>query len=453
MNQILLVFRNEENQKLLKKMFLNSLPLAFAGLLSVLIGFIDAFYLSNYSLDAFKALSLVIPILGIVGSIGIAIGAALINSIANYERAGKKDVVYFSTLFLTIFCYVVIALGAFLFHDSFSGFNDLNLDSNQTIQEYFTEYWFAIIPLYLLVLIINIITQYLSYRDNNREIINVLLIVVFLNVILNPLLIFYFDLGVRGAAWASILSLFFGIVFFSMRDNRLVKLGRLLSSSFTYAKQMGVVIKAQFKVAFSVFLAIAIFAIGSIFFNQLAIKQGSEFLALIGLIEQLKLMMIFPTRGVTGSFLIMFEKSIAEKETQKYWKIYWSATLIIGLICLIEGVLIFVFSDSLLNLFNIESDSSRDMIAILLTSLYLYFLVNILPRASQVGFITLGKSYLLFLQSLFSILLGYLFTYFLVEYFGKKWFVDGQTIGVLVATTVFLILFRNMLNQRIHRDT
>lgn len=452
MNEVLRVFKDQTNKKLFKRIFLNSLPLAFAGLLAVLMGFIDAFFLSNYSLEAFKALSLVIPVLGIVGSIGIAIGAALINAIANFEKEGKKEVVYFSTVLLLVVCYILIVGVVIYLHDGFLVFNDLVLEVNKLIKDYFTQYWFAIIPFYFLVLILNITIQYLSFRDNNREIISILLIVVFLNLLFNPLLIFYFNLGVRGAAWASILSLLCGILYFSARDNRFTKLVKLIRQASVHFKTLLPILKEQSKVAVSVFLAIAIFMTGGIFFNQLAIKQGSEFLALIGLIEQLKLFMIFPTRGVTGSFLIQFEKAIADKDTESYWKIYWIGTLIIGLICLVEGILIFIFSDALLALFNIEAESSKQLFEVLLTSLYIYFLVNIIARCSQVGFITLGKSYLLFLQSLFAILFGYGCTYYLISHYGNEWFVDGQSIGGFIATTFFLVVFVVMLNKKKKTD-
>ncbi|GAA3627273.1 MATE family efflux transporter [Flavivirga jejuensis] len=452
MIQYLIGVTRKENKEHIKKMFLNSLPLAFAGLLSVLIGFIDSLYLSNYSLEAFKALSLIIPILGIVGSMGIAIGAALVNSMANYEGKGEKQRVYFSTIFLILISYIIIVIFTIFGYDRFINFNNLQDHSNAKILVFFTQYWFAIVPLYLFVLVLNVVTQYLSYRNKNKEIIYILSIIVISNLILNPIFIFYLDLGVIGAALASIVSLTLGNLYFALRQKRLQKFLSLVVKPKDYLKKMGTILKVQSKVAFSVFLAIAIFALGSIFFNQLAIKQGNEFLAVIGLIEQLKLLMIFPTRGVTGAFLIMFEKAISLRQVNTYWKLYWSATTIIAAICIFEALLIFFFSDLLFRLFNIESESMIKIMEVLLISLYFYFLVNILPRASQVGFITLGKSYLLFLQSLFSVLFGYILTYLLVGNIGKEWFIHGQSLGVFIATTIFLLIFRSMLKKRIKAD-
>jgi Na+-driven multidrug efflux pump len=445
-------FINRENLKLLRQMVRNALPLALGGLLSVLMGFIDAVYLSAYSLDAFKALSLIIPILGIVGSIGIGIGAALINSLASGNRGNTNNSIYYSNTLLTVGFFFIIVVMVVLGHDPFARFNDLTKPVNRIIFNFFTLYWHAVIPVYALLLVLNISTQYLSFRNQNKEILLILFIIVISNLIFNPICIFYLNLGVVGAAIASFISLFLGLLYFALKQNRYRKIIYLLKSHVKYLKYAGAIIKAQLKITISVSLAIAIFAIGSIFFNQLAIREGNEFLAFIGFIEQLKLLMIFPTRGVTGAFLIMFEKKIASRKVAEYWPVYWASTFIIGFICLVEATTIYLTSDILFEAFNFSGSGNMELLQRLLVSLFIYFAVSIFPRSSQVGFITLGKSYLLLLQSFFSILLGYMLTWYMVNFLGKEWFIDGQSIGIFIATSAFLIWFVVLLKKRIKYD-
>lgn len=428
----------------------HAFPLTLAASLSVLIGITDAIYIVRYSVDAFKALTLIIPIQGMAGAVGIAIGTGLVDSIRKHHEL-EKHKIFVPAFRLILLSLIIIFILSSTMGDSFAQFNKLNLASNKSILNYYTKYWYAIIPSYMALLILNVLVQYLSYKNQHFELTKVLFLIFTINLILNPILIFFLKLGVLGAALASFISLFIGILFLMLKVKRLTKVFRLLIKKAKNISWLNDIFLDQFKVASYVFLSMVVFIIGGIFFNQLALEQGHEFLALYGVIEQLKVLVIFPNRGISGAYLIVFVKHLLGKRVEDYWKIFWNTSALSLLVTLCGALFYFLGLDLIFYLFKIK-EYSHNLFTSLLLSLIIYLFVGIIPKVSGVGFIPLGKSYLLFLHSLSTVVAGYIITVYILKLGGLYWFFVGQIVAMLGISIIFILIFRRTLNKRIGVD-
>src|SRR5690606_17344508 len=117
-----------------------------------------------------------------------------------------------------------------------------------------------------------------------------------------------------------------------------------------------------------------------------------------------------PTRGVTAAYIIEFNVKLRTFSTADYFKTYWVSTLIIAFIYAL-GIICFLFlADPVITLFNFKNFQiiSEQIRYSLFISAGVFFF-SIFTRASQVGFLNLGYSYLLLLQSIITVIATYYF--------------------------------------------
>ncbi|GGL70852.1 MATE family efflux transporter [Halocalculus aciditolerans] len=188
-------------------------PLVVVQLLQVAYNLADTLWLGAYSPDAVGALSLAFPVVFLLISIGggfTAAGSILVAQYTGADRDRDAGVVAGQTLwFVTLLAVVIAVLGHFLAGPALSLLPADPATKARVIPlaiEYMRTYFIGVPFIFGFFIFTSLLRGY----GDTRTPMYVMLLTVFLNVVLDPLLIFgwggFPELGVEGAALATVVS-------------------------------------------------------------------------------------------------------------------------------------------------------------------------------------------------------------------------------------------------------
>jgi len=203
-----------------------STPMMVAMLVHSLYNIADGFWVAGLGADALASVGLFFPFFFIILSLGMGIGVGGSSAISRRIGAGKKkdaDNTAEHTLILGFTVSIIISICGFPFLDeimrAFSG-------GNEKVAEMAINYskiFFLGTPI---LVFSNIAGSILRGEGDSKRAMYGILMGSVLNIILDPIFIYYFGLGVSGAAIASVFSmavssLFYIYWIFSKKDTYL----------------------------------------------------------------------------------------------------------------------------------------------------------------------------------------------------------------------------------------
>jgi Na+-driven multidrug efflux pump len=441
----------------LNEVWLASIPLIIGGSIVTLMAFLDALFIWIFSVKGFNALVLAIPIISFVNAFASGIAASGGDALAKSESMDVSHLNIYVSFLLALLVGISLTLLSYLLLPDICGYYKLDEENLKEENVFFISYFLWVLPSFLFQTISALFIQLLVVRKKIRRANFILLWIVIINIALNPILIFVCHLGVKGAAIATDIAFIFG--FICCTRELLKEFPQILerkNASFLTFMELKIFLKkclSQFINAFTFFFAIAIFAIYGILFTKLASKFGTIQLTIFGITEQIKGIFTLPTRGVCGAYISIFGISLAKKEHQRYFDIYWSATLIVGVINLLGIILLLIFPDFLIGLFG-KFDSHFVLDGVFfLTMGGISLMVSIFPRNAHVGFLSLGHSYGVLLQSILIVVTSYFFSLLFMNRYGFRGIALGQLIGGFLSTVPMLMYYFFLLKRRIATDS
>lgn len=219
-----------------KLLWYYSLPSLVGTLAGALYNIIDRIYIGQgVGALAISGLALTFPIMNLLGAFGMLVGhgaAARVSLLLGNGKTREANAILPNTLILSIFFYLIVSSLTFIFIDpilyAFGG-------SEQTIP-YAREYLRIIIPGHILTSLSYAYTNIMRASGHPLRAMNTLVLGAVLNVLLDPLFIFTFNLGIKGAAYATVISMFISCAwimhFYFRKDNTLTFKTQIPSSSF-----------------------------------------------------------------------------------------------------------------------------------------------------------------------------------------------------------------------------
>jgi putative MATE family efflux protein len=205
-----------------------TIPMLFGIMGMVVFNLVDTIYVGRLGTAELAALSFTFPVVMVVTSIGLGIGlgaSSLISFAIGEGNHGKvqritSDSLVLSLLLVTIF----ISVGYFTIDPLFTALG-ATPEILVLIHQYM-EVWYLGVPFVIVPMVGN---NALRAKGDMKTPATIMLIIVVVNIILDPLLIFglgpFPELGLKGAAIATVfargLSLFIGLYVLHYRDNML----------------------------------------------------------------------------------------------------------------------------------------------------------------------------------------------------------------------------------------
>lgn len=408
-----------------------SLPIIAFCIFDAIYSIVDMLWVSKISVEAFFALGVSIPIVSLIFSFGDSIGQGTNSIMSRFIGSGDYESAYNALIHGMILANVVWAIAIFclLFANGILFYLD-KADSYILVFDYLVP----IVVFAYIFIFINLFSETLQAEGNSTVPTVLMISSNILNIILDPIFIFTLDLGIKGAAYATVLSAliaFLIIIYYYLSGKTKVPL------TYKYFKFRSYIFIEIIKVALPNFLDNGLWAFSASFINAVLIgTTGAMGPVIYALANKLKTLLIAPVRGYGRALMSVTGHLFGAHEFDELNEMF-KYVLKIALLTTFVIMIVFVFiRDFAFRLFNITGmETEIFWITVLGTVIMLSIVVSMISSKMLDGF---GKS----MYSLLFTFLKIMFEVGLI--YGLSILLnDGVCvlIGILVAEVLFAIIY------------
>jgi len=423
-----------------------SFPLTLAATSATLLVFIDSLFATRVGIESYEAVFLTLPIMGVGTGIGIGLAAAIADLVSKEKKLEQiKRLISASFLlsFISMLLFLYVAIFKMDMIERVAGLQTLDADS--PIITEFRKYWKVILWTFPLQILFSLIFQFLTVLDQQKAGIYIILTLLILNVILDYWFTQILPWGVEGLAYSTMGVFSVGVLlsFFPLRKEAYFQLPYPPIFNSVFLKAFGQLTLTTILI----FLSVVIFSIAGIVLNKMALGISTAALVTYAVFRQIMEVIILATRGLSGGFIIYLGNAIRDKATEEYFPIYWAATAWIALINITGVILLLFCPKQLIGFFeNIDPQLFPDITYIFCLGAII-FVVFILPRMAQIGFISLNKPILLVVNSVFFVVVQLVAAYYWISTYGVFALAYAEIVACLSSLIIFLPLFFYYLDQ------
>ncbi|MHB1347251.1 MAG: MATE family efflux transporter [Candidatus Humimicrobiaceae bacterium] len=362
------------NGNLRKLLFKFSLPATIGLVVSALYNVVDTLYVGHgVGPLAIAGLAIVLPIQILMFAVGMMLGAGSGSIISRSLGRSDKDKAILTAgnaVILNAIISIIFMIPCFFLMDKILIF----FGASQDVIRYSKDY--------LSVILFGFMFQSFDIAGNNiiraegrpRASMYVLIVGAALNIILDPIFIFVFDMGVKGAAIATVISQIFSTAYILLYFMFGKSIFRINLKMF---KLDIPIVKEILKIGFPSFLMGIVDSVIFILFNKAILKYGNDmYIAIMGIAIRIIDITIMPIIGIAQGFSTITGFNYGAKRYDRVKFILRESFLWTTVISVISFILIFGFPKLMLGIFS----NNKDLVA-----------VGILPlRITTALFITLG---------------------------------------------------------------
>ena len=361
---------SDDIKELIKKL---AIPASVGTLFQTLYNIADTYFAGKISPEALSALTKSFPIYFIIiaSSIGITVaGTSLIgNSIG--EKNNKNASIYFCQLIF--FSFLIILLITFIglnyASDLFSIMGSTNQVINLGLQ--YTDIIFLGSFIFILVVALN---SLLHAEGDTKTYRNALILSFFLNILLNPILIFGFyfipALGMKGIAIATLIAqtIAFLIIFKKVLISDLFK--KILISYFI---PKFFFLKNIFFQSMPIIISICGYSIASAIVFKYAGLSGEYAAAGYGAGTKIEQVVLLPILGINTAIITIIAQNFGAQNILRIKETYFQAIKYAFIIMIISSFIIYFGAEMITKLF------SKDLEVVEFGKLYLEISAFVLP--------------------------------------------------------------------------
>lgn len=370
------------DMKIRKKLILNgniykvlitlALPIMLNNLIQTFYNLADGFWVSMIGSVEFAATSFIWPIEFLFISIGSGIsiaGTSLLSHLigANKSNEGSK---YSTQLFgISISASIIISLIGIILTPTFiklmGGTGDLSYYSNIYLKIVFLG-----MPFTFYYFVFNSI----MIAQGNSALPTVLsAISAILNVVLDPIFIFPLNMGIAGAAYATLIS---KIILSLMAYIILRKTSSPLKPKFKKFKFDKVVIKEIIKVALPSAIGQSGSAIGFIVLNAFITSYGTSTIAAYGMVNKITSVISQPAMGIGAALVTITGQNLGNNNSNRVREAFRKGSIITIAITVIGSLIIYFNNELVINFF---MQSKDDITVIEQGIIYLNYILFSMP--------------------------------------------------------------------------
>ena len=179
-------------------------PTIFSMLLMFLNNLIDSFWVAGINANALAALGFIFPLYLVIIGLGNGIGAGANSLISRFVGAGNTDeannAVVHSIILMVIVSVIILIIGIFFLDDI------IVLFGASSVKSYCLSYAFIIFLANIVFLAPNVTASIFRSEGDVKRATGPLIFTAVLNMILDPILIYAFDMGIFGAGLATVIA-------------------------------------------------------------------------------------------------------------------------------------------------------------------------------------------------------------------------------------------------------
>lgn len=328
------------------------IPTMVGMLISALYNAIDAYFVGGLGMSQMGAVSVVFPIVQIIIGLGMMFGAGASSYISRLLGKGdneQADKTASTSLFSGLLVGAIIIIGIMVFLDPVL----TALGSTETILPYARVY----AKIYVTGSIINVFTvmmnNLLTAQGATKFTMIAMLTGSIANVILDPVMIYGMDLGIEGAAIATVISLCInmalyigyiakkkGVLRFSVRN--------IDPSKTIYAEVLKIGIPVL------LFQMLASVAMGSI--NTAAKPYGDYAVAAMGAVTRIMTVVTYVVFGFLKGFQPFAGYNYGAKKYERLKKSIRLCMIWSTVFCIVAAIVLFIFADPIVSLFGTNTE-------------------------------------------------------------------------------------------------
>ncbi|UPA16332.1 MATE family efflux transporter [Borrelia coriaceae] len=290
-----------------------SLPIVITNVLQSLYELADIFYVGKLGSMPLAALSFIGPInFLIMGfAMGMSIGSVSLMSRCIGEEVFTKFSKYAGQLiFLNVVMSLIITVLVLIFMDLVLNVMDVSGELRELTKSYFYVVTYAIPVMFMSISIIYIL------NSQGETLIAMMLILIanIMNFILDPILIFTFDLGIAGAAWSTLFSKLIIVVsylFFTYRLNCGLRV------TLKGLKPDIVLIQDIIRLGLPAIFGQVMASLSFLIFNYVVIQISAKFLAAYGMANSIVSLLILPGISIGTGIVSIVGQNLGAKNVNR----------------------------------------------------------------------------------------------------------------------------------------
>lgn len=422
----------------MKTILKTSAPIVVAFLLQSAFNVVDAFFVGQISSEALAAVSISFPVVFLIIALGSGVGMGTTSVIARligskeYKRADNAaEHALLAAGFLGIglsVCGLFTAPVLFDWIGASGSLKSLALDYINILL------FFAGFMLFSMVG-----NSILRAEGDMKTPMKVMGLAVILNTILDYLFIYTLGWGVRGAAFATILSRGFSMLYLMHHIFTGKSLIRLNYRNFRYKFSH---IKNIFAVGIPASLSNISMSVGMFLLMVIVGSYGTDALAAFGIGFRLDALAILPGMGVSIAVISIVGQSIGAGKIDRARKVTLRAGLMASAFMTVIGVIFYVFAEEIITVFNSNPmviEYGTSFLHIIPLS---YLVVGVAMSISAV-FLGSGKAVLALVTTILRVIVFSVpAAYLLSQQYGVAGVWWGMVLGSFLGFLVTLFLFR-----------
>ncbi len=370
------------NDNLRGLLFKFSYPAIIGMVFGALYNMVDTIFVGRaVGSLAIAGLTIVMPLQILMYAIGFMIGVGSASIISRSLGEGKKNSAVSTAgnaILINLIINLVLMIPAYIFLDRILAF----LGASKEVIPYSLQYC-RIILLGFIFFSFSIAAEMIIRAEGKpRAAMYPIIIGAVLNMILDPIFIFIFKMGVRGAAIATILSQFISAIYIMIYFFSGKSIYRFVLKDFKIKFKTGIEI---LKIGFPSFLMTTIDSVIFLIFNRAIMKYGSDiYIAIVGIGIRIIDLTIMPVIGITQGLSTIVSFNYGAKLYKRVKRILGEAAVWTTVISSLAFILLMFFPGFLLRFFSSDPELIKNGI------LPLRIIIALFPA---LGFQIIGGSF------------------------------------------------------------
>lgn len=430
-----------------------AIPSMLAQLVNVLYGIVDRMYIGNIAQVgniALAGVGICGPIVTLISSFAtlIGIGGAPLLAIRMGEKNQKGAEKILANCFIML---VALSILLTVFFIGLKGYLLMWFGASEATFSYANQY-LTIYTLGTIFAILSVgLNQFIICQGFSTVGMFTVLIGAGLNIILDPVFIFLFHMGVSGAAVATVISQIascgFVLYFLTSRSAHI---------KITFGNYSWDIMKKVICFGFSPFIIIAtdsvlVIVLNSVLQNYGGAQKGDMLITCATIVQSYMQLITMPMAGITGGTQAILSYNYGAKKIKRIK----DGEKCILILCIIFTSIMFLLSQMISHIFVEIFTQNSEYIALSVWGIQV-FTFGIIPLAFQYtfvdGFTALGIARIAISLSLFRKVSFFVLTLVLPFYFGAKSAFFAEPIvdimGGIVSTSIFLLFINKFLRKR-----
>lgn len=342
---------NEErlgSENILKLVVRMALPAMLTMAFQALYNAFDSLFIARYSSHAFASISITQPIINISLAISAGLGAGMAGCISRYlgqKNKSSAENVFKSALITSTFFAFLLGIFALIFSGGFIA----SFTNDKAAISIGCEYLKIISICFPFVFISTLLAALFNSHSLSLYAMLIQSSGAVLNIILDPIFIFYFDLGARGAAIATssgyIFSFIVGVIIY--KNNKILR----LSGVFSFDELKGIS-----NIALPSMMISAAGSIVGLIYNRLILSYGLDAMAVYSMYLKLESFMFLAASGISSALVVIVSYNYGARYFVRVKKAYFTSMFLSWSIMILGFAFFQIFTKQLVKLFTSDNN-------------------------------------------------------------------------------------------------